>query len=127
MAHELGHNFGLPHVAEGGTVMSVAPNRHFVTSLYVGRGVSGIATGALSVLVPLYQSEVAPCAIRGKLMATFQLAITLGIMAAYMCAFILEDLSVDSSVAEADWRLALLLQVVPALVLAVGTLLLPHY
>ena len=48
--------------------------------LYLTRALSGISTGITSVSVPLYQSEVAPVQLRGKLMATFQLAVTLGIL-----------------------------------------------
>jgi len=38
-----------------------------------------LAIGALSVLVPVYQSELATYSDRGKLVSFFQLSITLGI------------------------------------------------
>lgn len=38
----------------------------------VGRIVTGLGIGALSAVVPLYQSETAPKEIRGSLVATYQ-------------------------------------------------------
>jgi len=48
----------------------------------VGRLVSGLAVGALSAAVPMYQAETAPSQIRGTLTATYQLFITFGILVA---------------------------------------------
>ncbi|MCO5556540.1 hypothetical protein L7F22_010089 [Adiantum nelumboides] len=47
------------------------------------RFITGIGVGALSAAVPLYQSETVPRQIRGALVATYQLFITLGILVAY--------------------------------------------
>ena len=91
--------------------------------LFIGRGLSGLANGAISVLVPTYQSEVAPAALRGRLMTTFQLAIAVGIAASCVCAFLLEKIS---TLEDASWRLALLLQVVPTAVLAIGLPFIPE-
>ncbi|KAF8876788.1 general substrate transporter [Gymnopilus junonius] len=52
----------------------------------IGRLVSGLAVGALSAAVPMYQAETAPTQIRGTLTATYQLFITLGILVAYCIA-----------------------------------------
>nr|SIP56041.1 putative Sugar Porter [Yarrowia galli] len=45
----------------------------------IGRIVGGVGIGALSVLVPMFQSETAPQNLRGALVSSFQLFITLGI------------------------------------------------
>ena len=55
--------------------------------LYAARAVSGVAVGTLSNVVPVYQSELAPPHVRGKLVGLFQLAITFGIMAAFWANF----------------------------------------
>ena len=60
--------------------------------LFATRFVSGVSVGIISVAVPLYQSEVAPVHLRGRLMATFQLAITLGILLAFVTDFVLAQL-----------------------------------
>lgn len=49
----------------------------------VGRIIGGLGIGALSVLVPMFQSETAPQNLRGALVSSFQLFITLGIFVGY--------------------------------------------
>lgn len=49
-------------------------------NILAGRFVTGIGVGAFSLLVPLYNAELAPPETRGALVALQQLAITFGIM-----------------------------------------------
>lgn len=51
--------------------------------LIVFRLIGGLGIGAASVICPMYISEIAPSHIRGKLVTYYQLAITIGILAAY--------------------------------------------
>jgi len=51
----------------------------------------GLAIGAVSVTVPLYIAEMAPAAERGFLVSFNQLAITIGILLAYVTAFVVGD------------------------------------
>lgn len=51
--------------------------------LFVGRFIAGLGIGALSHVVPMYQSEVAPPEIRGSLVSLQQFAITLGILVSF--------------------------------------------
>jgi SP family sugar:H+ symporter-like MFS transporter len=46
----------------------------------IGRLVAGLGVGGLSVLTPMYMSETAPRQIRGSMVASYQLAITFGIL-----------------------------------------------
>lgn len=48
------------------------------------RLVGGIGVGVASVISPMYITEFAPAAIRGRMVAYYQLAITLGILLAYL-------------------------------------------
>lgn len=82
------------------------------------RIVTGLAVGAASALVPTYISEISPTDLRGSLSSVFQLAITLGILLAYLVNFALSG-------AEA-WRWMLGLAAVPAVVLFVGMYLVPE-
>ena len=52
-----------------------------------GRFVTGLGVGSLSMIVPLYNAEVAPAEIRGALVALQQLAITFGIMISYWITY----------------------------------------
>lgn len=51
--------------------------------LVIYRILGGIAIGIASITSPLYISEIAPAKIRGRLVAIYQLAITLGILVSY--------------------------------------------
>jgi SP family sugar:H+ symporter-like MFS transporter len=54
-----------------------------VLQFVIYRLIGGLAIGAASVLAPAYISEVSPAAIRGRLASLQQLAIVLGILAAF--------------------------------------------
>jgi SP family galactose:H+ symporter-like MFS transporter len=49
-----------------------------------GRLIVGFAVGVISVVAPLYLAEVAPAHRRGAIVGLYQLAITLGILSAYV-------------------------------------------
>ena len=89
-----------------------------VTTLVVGRTIVGLGIGFASSTVPLYISEVAPARVRGWLVSLFQLAITVGILTAYL---------VDYSFARTEnWRWMLGLALVPGAMLFLGMLVLPE-
>src|SRR6056297_833657 len=52
--------------------------------LVIARIMGGIAVGVASNVVPLYISEIAPPKIRGRLVTFYQLAITVGILLAFL-------------------------------------------
>lgn len=54
------------------------------SSVVAARLTGGIGIGVASVLVPLYISEISPAAVRGRLVTCYQLAITVGILIAYI-------------------------------------------
>nr|CAD7197765.1 unnamed protein product [Timema douglasi] len=56
--------------------------------LYVGRIVGGMAVGAVSVVAPMYISELADSKVRGALGTFFQLQITLGILCGYLVGMV---------------------------------------
>ncbi|CAO0802900.1 unnamed protein product [Mucor circinelloides] len=99
-----------------GNVLQVGSND--LNTMYGGRGVTGISLGILSMVVPLYQSEIAPKDMRGRLMSIQQFAITLGTAISYWIDYAF--VNVPGSV---GWRLALGLQLIPALICLIGLLL----
>lgn len=82
--------------------------------LIVMRFVIGLAVGSASMAVPLYISEVAPPRVRGALVSFNQLALTAGILVAFLV-----DYALSSSEA---WRLMFGLAAIPAVLLFVGML-----
>ena len=87
--------------------------------LIVARIVIGLAIGVASAITPVYISEVAPPDIRGGLVTFFQLAVTIGILVAYLVGLAFTDV-------DAGWRWMLGLGAVPAIVLAIGVVRLPE-
>ena len=86
----------------------------------LGRLAGGLAIGLASVLTPVYIAEIAPAANRGLLISLNQLAIVLGILAAYMVSWKLAVFG-DSS-----WRWMLGSAAVPSLIFFVGLLTIPE-
>ncbi|KAF3985096.1 hypothetical protein FT663_03634 [Candidozyma haemuli var. vulneris] len=54
---------------------------------FIGRMVTGLAVGTVSVVAPVFISEVAPKQVRGTLVCCYQLCITLGIFIGYCCTY----------------------------------------
>ncbi len=101
--------------AAGAVGMALSPTVGILITLRI---ITGLGVGASSVLVTTYISEIAPTEIRGRLTSMFQLAITLGILLAYLVNFALSG-------AEA-WRWMLGLAAVPSVILFVGMYLVPE-
>ncbi|WP_129728423.1 sugar porter family MFS transporter [Ectobacillus funiculus] len=89
-----------------------------VESLVLFRIVLGVAVGGASAIVPLYLSEMAPAAIRGRVASLNTLMNALGILMAYVINYVF------SSSGRWDWML--LLAVVPSLLLMIGMLFMPE-
>ncbi|ORZ12615.1 general substrate transporter [Absidia repens] len=90
-------------------------------SIVVGRAVAGVGIGGLSMIVPLYISELAPREIRGRLIAFQQLTITIGLMTAFWVGAGTQMHYTN----DASYRIPLGIQIVPAIVLTLGVLYLP--
>jgi SP family sugar:H+ symporter-like MFS transporter len=88
----------------------------------MGRFVAGLGIGALSTVVPMYQSESIPKRIRGVAVSSYQLFITLGIWTAYMVNYGTEKDYTNS----AQWRIPSGLSVLWALLLGTTMLYLPE-
>ena len=86
----------------------------------VFRFIGGIAVGTASMLSPMYISEISPAAKRGSLVSLNQLAIVIGILAAFFSNYILV------SVGDNNWRWMLAVMGVPALFFFVTLLFIPE-
>ncbi|KAJ8090320.1 hypothetical protein PM082_018916 [Marasmius tenuissimus] len=87
----------------------------------VGRLVSGLAVGALSAAVPMYQAETAPSQIRGTLTATYQLFITFGILVAYCISIGAREMKNMGS-----WQLVVGIGIIWPFILGFGILFMPE-
>lgn len=108
----------------GSIIQAAAVN---VPMIFIGRFIAGISVGMLSMVVPLYLSELAPPNIRGGLVALQQLGITVGIMVAFWLDYGTQHIGgTGDGQSPASWRLPLALQCAFSLVLAIGTIFLPY-
>ncbi|KDP42049.1 hypothetical protein JCGZ_03538 [Jatropha curcas] len=89
----------------------------FTSSLYVA---ALVASFLASMSVPVYLSEMAPAQLRGALNIGFQMAITLGILAANLINYGTAKIKGGWG-----WRVSLALAAVPAIMIIVGSLFLP--
>ncbi|MFS4418205.1 sugar porter family MFS transporter [Maribacter sp. 2307ULW6-5] len=105
-------------------------------SLVMYRLLGGLGVGVASMLSPLYISEIAPAKNRGRLVALYQLAITLGILCAYFANAYLLSVSESAPSLEASgfwykisvaevWRVMLGSETIPALVFLLLLLAIP--
>ncbi|CAG7918297.1 unnamed protein product [Penicillium olsonii] len=135
----------------GSVVQCAAMN---IPMLFAGRAIAGLAVGQLTMVVPLYISELSIPDIRGGLVVVQQLSVTLGILFSYWidygtnyiggtrCASDVpysggtlakpafdpyHDVPVGGCTgqSEASWRFPLALQILPAVILGVGMLFFP--
>jgi MFS transporter, SP family, galactose:H+ symporter len=99
----------------GALVCAGAPS---LLMLVIGRVVVGLGIGLACSTVPIYISEVSPPQSRGWQVSLFQLAITIGILVAYLVDYIFSD--------SMGWRWMLGLAFVPGAILGLGMIRMPE-
>ncbi len=88
----------------------------FITARFVG----GIAVGGVSLLSPMYVSEVSPPSIRGRMGTLYQMSIIVGIIVSYGINFLLRNTG------PANWRWMFASGVIPSGVFLVCVLIAPE-
>lgn len=87
--------------------------------LYVSRVMLGVGVGTTNSTVPIYLSETSPFRIRGTMTEGFHLMTMIGSMVAHLVNYGVKNW-------HQGWRLSLGLGAVPALVLLLGSIILPE-
>jgi len=91
---------------------------HGFHTLLVGRFISGLAIGIVSMAVPLYIAEMSPPENRGALVSLNQLCITLGILIAYIVTY--------SFAPKAEWRSMFGFAFIPIVIQFIGLFFIPE-
>ncbi|KAI1383361.1 putative sugar transporter [Hypoxylon trugodes] len=86
-----------------------------IPQISFGRWVLGLGVGAYSAGVPLYISEISPAELRGRIVGIELMILCFGEMAVFWVVYTFYFLNSDDW-----WRIPLAIQVIPALILAVG-------
>ncbi len=103
--------------------------------LVLYRIIGGVGIGIVSIVCPLYISEVSPASHRGRMVSLYQLAVTVGFLGAYLMNYSLLNFSVDFSSSNAllqkifgteVWRGMLGAETLPALMFFLIIFLIPE-
>ncbi|KAK4246580.1 sugar transporter [Corynascus novoguineensis] len=95
-------------------------------SILAGRFITGMGVGSLAMIIPIYNSEVAPPEVRGALVATQQLAICFGIMISFWIDYGTNYIGgTGEGQSDAAWLVPICLQLAPAIILFVGMIFMP--
>ncbi len=106
-----------------------------LTQLVIYRIIGGMGIGIISIVSPLYISEVSPAAYRGRMVTLYQLAITVGFLGAYLMNYYLLNTSYSFSSANATltkifatevWRGMLGAETLPALLFFIVIFFIPE-
>ncbi|KAF2712668.1 high affinity glucose transporter [Pleomassaria siparia CBS 279.74] len=110
-----------------GALLQTAANG--VALLCVGRVVAGVCVGIASSIVPVYQSEIAPKEIRGRVVSLQQWAITWGILIQYFIQLGASNVDggpKDPNQGTSSFRIPWGIQMVPGFILLVGMFFFPN-
>ncbi len=105
--------------------------------LISARLLGGMAVGIASNVVPLYISEIAPAHLRGRLVTCYQLAVTVGILVAYISNAMVLNLSetlinrelwpaLEYIFVDEVWRGMFGIETIPALLFFIGVIFIPE-
>jgi len=89
--------------------------------LVAGRVVAGFGIGFVSAIIILYMSEIAPKKVRGAIVSGYQFCITIGLLLASCVDYGTQDYTTSAS-----YRVPIGLQMLWAIILAVGLFFLPE-
>ncbi|GAA6027971.1 hypothetical protein JCM8097_001807 [Rhodosporidiobolus ruineniae] len=84
--------------------------------IYAGRVVGGVGVGMVSLVVPIYISEMAPPAIRGRLTGLYELLLQIGGLVGFWINY---GVSENVAPTPAQWRIPIGIQLIPAGLLCV--------
>ncbi|RDW80036.1 putative glucose transporter rco-3 [Coleophoma cylindrospora] len=118
----IGRRFGLiasTGVFTFGVILQTASTA--IPMFVAGRFFAGFGVGLISALIPLYQSETSPKWIRGVIVGSYQLAITIGLLLAAIV-----NNSSHNRQDSGSYRIPIAVQFAWAIVLVAGMLILPE-
>jgi MFS family permease len=103
----------------GGAVQTAAKSLNY---LYAGRAFAGLGVGFLTMIIPVYQGEIAHPSIRGRVTGLQQFMLGIG---ALMAGWLVWGTNVDYQ-DDRQWRIPLGIQMLPAVILATLILTFPE-
>ena len=124
LANKIGRKASIPWwtlIFVIGVVVQVAVSQGQWVGIVMGRWVAGLGVGSLSVLIPLYMSESTPKQVRGAVVCSYQLFITVGIFTASAINYGTEGLQNTGS-----YRIPMCIGFLWAIILVAGMTFMPE-
>lgn len=97
-----------------------------LTQFAIFRFIGGLGIGAASMVSPLYITELAPAAIRGRLVSYYQLAIVIGILVIFFVNTLIQGMGDEAWNVEYGWRYMMASGLVPAVLFLVALFFVPE-
>lgn len=105
------------------------------TQLLIYRIIGGVGIGVVSIVCPIYISEVSITSYRGRMVSLYQLAVTVGFLGAYVVNYLLLELSINFSSDNAmitkifgaeEWRGMFGAEAIPAILFLITIFIIPE-
>ncbi|GAA6008598.1 hypothetical protein JCM10207_007172 [Rhodosporidiobolus poonsookiae] len=84
--------------------------------IYAGRVVGGVGVGMVSLVVPIFISEISPPAIRGRLTGLYELLLQIGGLVGFWINY---GVSENMPIGTAQWRVPIGVQLIPGVLLCI--------
>ncbi|EON64118.1 hypothetical protein W97_03348 [Coniosporium apollinis CBS 100218] len=107
-----------------GAVLQLVDVSSSLAVFNAGRLLNGLGVGAGTLVSPMYISEISTPSARGMLLSGYQTAIQLAALAGFWAAFAAHATLADSSALQ--WEIPVAVQLVPGVLLLLGTLFIPE-
>lgn len=107
----------------GAGIMLAANSQRGIGPIIAGRVLAGVGIGGSSNMVPIYISELAPPAIRGRLVGIYELGWQIGGLVGFWIVYGVND-SLPSN--KTQWLIPFAIQLIPAGLLLIGVLWIPE-
>ena len=122
IAHFFGRKYGLVAFSStfiiGAAIMLGANGARGLGLIYAGRVLTGFGVGGASMLTPIYISEIAPPAVRGRLVGLYELGWQFGGLVGFWINYGISETIPQSTT---SWLIPFAVQLVPAGFLFVGS------
>lgn len=107
-------------ITVGSAIMLAASSKNGLGPIYAGRVLAGLAVGFSTNLTPVYLSEISPPAIRGRIIALYEIGWRIGDLVGFWINY-----GIDSHIAKSktQWFIPFAIQLIPSGMFLAGSVL----